>query len=145
MVNDVVNSVSNILPGKQAAPQEVSFLARMKHYLNPKQLVETLSLSKDKIMEMGLYLGVGFLSGFLLKKYSKYVLMVLLCMAGLVVLQQFEIVTIVFNTAKIQEVFGVKPSSLEADLFSVYWNWIKINFSIVLSFSIGFLVGLKVA
>ena len=144
MVNEVVESVSNVLPIGPAAPQEVSFLARMKHYLNPKQLMQTISSSKDKIMEMGLYLGIGFLAGFLLKKYSKYVLIVLLCIAGLVVLQQFEIVTVLFNTVKIQEVFGIRSSSLDADLFSVYWHWIKINFPIVLSFSIGFLVGLKV-
>ena len=145
-MNDMVDSISNGMPLAPApAPaQAVSFLERMKHYLNPKNLMETISSSKDKIIEMGMYLGIGFLAGFLLKKYSKYIVILLLCVAGLVVLQQFEIVMVVFNTAKIQEVFGIKTSTMDADLFSVYWHWIKLNFSIVLSFSIGFLLGLKV-
>jgi len=146
MMNDMVDSISNgmSLASKPAKAQTLGFLERMKQYLNPKSLMEAISTSKDKIVEMGIYLGIGFLAGFLLKKYSKYVLILLLCIAGLVVLQQFEFVTILFNTAKIQEVFGIKTSTMDADLFSVYWHWIKLNFSIVLSFSIGFLLGLKV-
>ncbi len=145
-MNDMINSISNGLPlsSAPAAAQTASFLERMKHYLNPKNLMETISSSKDKIIEMGMYLGIGFLAGFLLKKYSKYVLILLLCVAALVILQQFEVLTVVFNTAKIQQVFGIKTSTIDADLFSVYWHWIKLNFSIVLSFSIGFLLGLKV-
>ncbi len=146
MMNDVINSISNGMPpvSTPAPVQTASFLERMKHYLNPKNLMETISTSKDKIVEMGIYLGIGFLAGFLLKKYSKYIIILLLCVAALVVLQQFEILTVVFNTTKIQEVFGIKTSTMDADLFSVYWHWIKLNFSIVLSFSIGFLLGLKV-
>ena len=151
MMNDMVDSISNSMPftqeplaPMQAPAHKASFLEQVKHYLNPKNLMETIAASKDKIIEMGMYLGVGFLAGFLLKKYSKYILILLLCIVGLVVLQQFEIVTIVFNTAKIQELFGIKATTMEADLFTVYWNWIKLNFSIVLSFSIGFLVGLKI-
>ena len=146
MMNDMINSISNGMPlGPAPAPvQTASFLERMKHYLNPKNMMETISTSKDKIVEMGMYLGIGFLAGFLLKKYSKYIIILLLCVAALVVLQQFEILTVVFNTTKIQEVFGIKTSTMDADLFSVYWHWIKLNFSIVLSFSIGFLLGLKV-
>jgi len=147
-MNNVIDSVSNALPTMPSASvpaQSASFLERMKYYLNPKQLMQMISASKDKIVEMGLYLGVGFITGFLLKKYSKYVLVVLLCMAALVILQQFEVLTISFNTAKIQEVFGIRPSTtMDSDLFSVYWHWIKLNFAIVLSFSIGFLLGLKV-
>ena len=152
-MNNMVDSISKFgirpsdglpLTSAPAPAQIASFFERMKHYLNPKNLMETISSSKDKIIEMGMYLGIGFLAGFLLKKYSKYIIILLVCVGALVVLQQFEIVTVVFNTAKIEEVFGIKTSTMDSDLFSVYWHWIKLNFSIVLSFSIGFLLGLKV-
>lgn len=138
-----MDSMANAMPTTPALPQDASFLARVKYHLNPTNLMQSIKGSKNLLIEVGMYLGIGFLVGFLLKKYSKYVLVALLCIAGLVVLQQFDFVTIAFNTAKIQEVFAVRSSSLQADLFSMYWDWIKINFSIVLSFSIGFLIGLK--
>ena len=140
MVNDMMES----MPITPAAGQQVSFFERMKQYLNPAQLKQAIITSKDTIIEMGIYLGIGFLVGFALKKYSKYVLVALLCIAGLIVLQQFEFVSIGFNTVKIQDMFGIKSAQMDTDMMTMYWQWIKLNASIVISFSIGFLFGLKV-
>ena len=141
----MINNIASPLSDMVGQSQNQSMFDKIKSFLNPKQWMETISHSRDTLIEMGMYLGIGFVVGFLLKKYSKYLLVVLLCVAGLVVLQQFEVVTVVFNTAKLQELFGIKSTTMDADIFSVYWDWIKLNFSIVLSFSIGFLLGLKVA
>lgn len=113
--------------------------------LSPQSLLEKIKSSKDKLIEMGIYLGIGFLAGFLLKKYSKYVLTLLVFVGALVVLQQFELITIVVHGEKVQELLGIQSTtSMDANILAVYWEWVKLNFAIVLSFSIGFLVGLKV-
>ena len=144
MVNDMVDSVSRSMPGAPASAEQMSFLERMRSYLNPSNLKQTIITSKDTIIEMGLYIAIGFAIGFALKKYSKYVLVALLCIAGLVILQQFEFVSLSFNMAKVQEVFGFRSSQLDGDMMAVYWHWIKLNLTIVISFVIGLLLGLKI-
>lgn len=106
-------------------------------------LMDKLNLSKDKLIEMGIWLGIGFLAGFLFKKYAQYLAIVVLTLVALAVLQQFEFITVGINWAKFQGLQPV-PVSEGANLLTVYWEWVKANFAVVLSFSVGFFVGLKV-
>ena len=125
--------------------RQVGWLDRIKETLNLKDIMDKFELSKNTLIELGLYCGIGFLSGFLLKKYGSYVFIVVLMIVGLIVLQQFDIVTITVNWNKVQEVFGIQPTTtLDTNVLTVYWEWVKLNFAIVLSFSVGFLIGLKV-
>ena len=128
----------------QEAPQ-LSFFDRLKDNLNPTNLMERLNLSKNKLIELGLYLGIGFLSGFLFKKYFKYMLVFVAFIGCLYWLQYMNVITVVINADRAQEIFGVQPGAVfeDAGLMSQYWEWVKANVALVLTYSIGFFIGLK--
>lgn len=122
-----------------------SLIDKVKTSLRIDTLTSKLQLSTNKLIEMGVYLGIGFLSGFLLKKYSSYVFVFVLFLVGIVVLQHLGVLSVVINWTKVQELFGIQPAVLsDATVFALYWEWIKMNFALVLSFSIGFLIGLRI-
>lgn len=122
----------------------VSWLGRIKENLQINTLMDKFHLSPSRLIEMALYLGIGFLSAFLLKKYSSYVFVFILFIVTLILLHQFNIITIVVDWAKIQTLFGIQPATVPDANVVLYWEWIKMNFALVLSFSIGFLIGLRV-
>ena len=117
----------------------------IKKALNIDNLMKKLDMSRDKLINIGLYLAAGFLVGFLLKKYSRYVFTVVLCVAALVVLHYANIITVTLNWQRLQE-FGIGQISatMDATLLNVYWEWVKLHVAVVLSFSVGFLIGVKV-
>lgn len=132
------------MPVAQSGP-DVGFLAKIKSTLSLDNISQKLHLSKDKLIELGLYLGIGFISGYLIKKYSQYVVSLVVLIIGLVVLQQLDLLMITVNADKVRSLLGIyPPTTVDASLLTTYWEWVRLNFSIVLSFSIGFLCGLKV-
>lgn len=100
---------------------------------------------KGNLVEIAIYAGVGFVIGFLFKKYVKYIALIILCIVGLVILQQFDLVHTNINWQKIQDLFNIQPieHSLDTQTFHAYFDWVKANFVFVLSTSIGFFIGLK--
>ncbi len=126
-----------------AAVADKGWFESIKEKLNLESITKKLSLSRDRIIEIGLYLGIGFLAGFLFKKYAKYLVIVVITIVALILLQQLKFIDVTINWNKIQ---GIQPVSVSegADMWSVYWQWIKMNFGVILSFSVGFFVGFKV-
>jgi|SRR5579872_1061334 len=126
---------------------KAGLLEKIKDTLNPDNLAQRFNLTKSRLLEMGLYLLVGFIVGFLLKKYSRFVFAVALIAILLIILQQLNVLTFAINWAEIRELLGIQPTQTTPDmsLFSVYWEWVKANVALVLSFSVGFLVGLRLA
>ena len=122
---------------------EKGWLETFKQKLNIDGLMKKMNLSKERVFEIVLYIGIGFLAGFLFKKYAKYLFVVILTIVALAILHHLEFVNLTVNWDKIQ---GIQPISapLDANVWSVYWEWIKANVAIVLSFSVGFFVGFKV-
>lgn len=116
-----------------------------KEYLNPQGIMDKLHLSRQKIFELGIYFGIGFLLGFLIKKYAKFLFAVAATVVAIVALQQFDVVTVVINWDRVQELFGIQYPNLDTDIFTMYWEWIKVNMGLVLSLSIGFILGYKAA
>jgi uncharacterized membrane protein (Fun14 family) len=124
---------------------ETGMFESMKESLHPSAIMKKLNLTKSKLLEMGIYLGVGFLAGYLLKKYGKFVIALIIGILALALLEQLGIISIQFHADKFQELFGIKPvASSEGGIVMVYWEWVKANVVLVLSFSIGFLIGLRV-
>lgn len=119
------------------------WFASVKSKLNVDGITQKLNLSRSRLIELGLYLGIGFLAGFLFKKYAKYLLVVVLMVVALAVLHQFKFIDVAINWNKIQ---GLQPTSapVDSNMLTVYWEWVKANFAVVLSFSVGFFVGFKV-
>lgn len=124
---------------------EMGWFERLKTALHFDDLMEKLDLSWYKLLDMALFLGIGFLIGFLWKRYANYVIALLFFCALLFVLSQLNILSITFNWVKIQQCCGVEPAVPDSDLVALLWNWMKNNILILFSFIIGLCFGAKVS
>ncbi len=108
-------------------------------------VIEKFRAYKGNLLELGIYLGIGFAVGFLLKKYFKYIFLLVLFIVSLVILEQFNLVHMSVEWAKVQKLFNLQQTGVafDAQAVSSYTQWVKANFVAVLAASIGFLVGLK--
>lgn len=107
-------------------------------------LIEKIRDSKETIFDIALYGGLGFLLGYLVKKFSSYLIAFAIFILILFVLQQFEFMFVAINWAKVQSTLGIQPvNSAEASILGAVWEWMKANVLISVSFIIGFLLGLK--
>lgn len=120
-------------------------LDTVKEKLNMDNIMGKIKSSKDQLFEIGLYAGAGFLSGFLLKKYSSYVAVLVLLLVGLGVLQQMQVVNVVIDWNKAHEMFGINAVPASADsIIHTIWSWVKANMAISISYLVGLFIGLKV-
>ncbi len=144
MINDTMSNGANVA---QSMPtQGPSFLEKLKEMFTMDYISKTLNISKTMLFEMGIYLIIGFLTGFLAKKFGNYLAVVLLTVAGMVLLQHMGAVTIVVNWDKAQGLLGMQPTAgLDANVFMMFFEWIKLNIMLAISFAIGFVVGWKLA
>lgn len=118
----------------------------VKSKFDVETIVERVKSSQDRLFEVGMYAGIGFLSGFLLKKYSTYVAVFVLFLIGLGVLSQLEVINIIVNWDKVYELFGIQAAqTVTADnILSMVWEWVRVNMVISISYIIGLFIGLKV-
>ncbi len=129
----------------KAPTAQGGWLEGVKDKINPDQWMAKLNLSKARLVDIGLYLGFGFVTGFLLKKYGRYVVVFGFMVLGLVALQQLGVLNVAINWNKAQELFGIqRVETPDTNLLRMYVEWIKLNVGLVLTFSIGFIAGLKV-
>jgi FUN14 family protein len=126
-------------------PVEVGWFDKLKNSLQFNKLAEKLNFSKHKILDMALFFGIGFLSGFLWKRYATYFIAALIFVAVLILLNQLDLITININWIKLQECCGVEPARADADILAMIWDWSKNNILIIFSFIIGFCFGAKVS
>jgi len=107
--------------------------------------LDKVNISSNRLIEIGMYLGIGFVTGFLLRRCAAYVFIAILTLVGLFMLHQFGVITVTVDPVKMQELFGIKQTvTLDTNIMMVWWEWIKLNMALVLSFFIGLLIGLKI-
>jgi len=107
-------------------------------------IINYIVQSKEVIFEIGLYGLLGFAVGYLLKRYSGFIVTFALVIVILVVLNQFGLVTIFLNWNKFYEYIGVQPALVSTDnLIAVGTEWARTNIIVVASAAIGFLIGLR--
>lgn len=107
-------------------------------------LVDKIRDSKESIVDIALYAGLGFLLGYLVKRFSAYLIMIAICIVIIIALQQFEVIFVAINWAKIQSALGMQPvTTADSSLITTSWEWMKANVLISVSFIIGFLLGLR--
>jgi len=106
--------------------------------------LDKLHITTDQVIQVSLYLGAGFLVGFLLKRLSTYLLAIVFALVVILMLHQFNVVTLTFNLDKIQEFLGMQAAG-QTNVVVALWEWAKMHVAYVLSFVIGFLIGLKVS
>lgn len=128
------------------APVTVGFLEKMKVFASPDYWMQRFNLDKEKIINLLLYFGAGFLLGFLLKKYSRYVFAFALFALALTALMYSDIVSFSINWPKVHSMVGLQSATMppDATLLTLFWEWAKLNASMAFSFVLGFLLGLKV-
>lgn len=111
-----------------------------------KHAMEWLHESRTLLLDILLYGGLGFLSGFLLRKYSNYVAFLVLVIVGIIILQQWNVMNVIINWSKINDFFGFQhaPLTLDGASFNLFWEWCKVNMAIVVSYIVGLLIGLRI-
>jgi uncharacterized membrane protein (Fun14 family) len=126
-------------------PTSPGLLDTLKERFDMQGVIQKAKLSKDKIYEAGLYAGIGLVCGYLIKRYSAYVVMGVLALLGLWVLQQYGVVQIAVNWDKVYEVFGIQVAQdVTADtVIGMVWEWMKVNMVISISYLVGFFIGLR--
>ncbi len=146
MMNEMMQDAMEAPPVMPSAQTSPGMLDSIKQSFNMQNIMDKIRHSKDKLFEAGLYAGIGFISGFLLKKYSTYVLVCVLVLIGLGVLQHLEVINVMINWDKVNEVFGIQAAqTVTADsIISIVWEWIKLNMIISISYLVGLFIGLKV-
>jgi uncharacterized membrane protein (Fun14 family) len=117
----------------------------LKNAMQPDAIADKLGMDKHTLFDIGLYGAIGFITGFLLKKYSEYFIALLLVVIGVVVLQQFDYISIAINMPKVNEAFGLQSMPVAGDKYgTLLLEWIKSNIAGSASLVVGFLIGLKV-
>jgi uncharacterized membrane protein (Fun14 family) len=122
-------------------------LESVKERVNASQIFEKISESQGLIMDVLLYGGIGFLTGYFLKRYSNIVIIAILLGTGLVFLQQLDFINITIHWDTIHTTLGLSPAVkvLSDNFFILATEWSRANMHIVVSWVIGFLSGLKIA
>jgi len=151
MENTVVETVTEtVVPVPEVAvtpvvavPEAPGWFEKLIIKLHLDGLLKKINLTPGRLGQIMLYLGIGFLAGFLFKKYGKLFLIVILTIVGLFVLQHFGFVSIAINWEKIRALQPI-PVMQGENVWSEYWAWLMANIAIVISSAIGFFIGFKV-
>lgn len=121
-----------------------NLVSTVKNNFSVDGIINYIVQSKDVILEIGLYGLLGFAAGYLLKRYSAFIVTLALVMVVFVVLNQFNLVTILLNWNKLYEYLGIQPALVSSDnLIAVGSEWARTNVIVVASSVIGFLIGLR--
>ena len=122
------------------------FIDSLKGAMHPEAIAHKLGMNTDTLVDISLYGAIGFITGFLLKKYSEYFIALLIFLIGALVLQHFDYISISINTAKVHELLGLQQVPMVGDKYgTLLLDWIKSNVAGSASLMIGFLIGLKVS
>ncbi|HLW72557.1 MAG TPA: FUN14 domain-containing protein [Candidatus Babeliales bacterium] len=117
----------------------------LKNAMQPEVIANKIGMDKNVLIDIGLYGAIGFITGFLLKKYSEYFIALVLFVVGVVVLQQFDYMSVSINLPKIHQMLGLQSVPMVGDKYgAMFLEWIKANVAGSASFAVGFLIGLKV-
>ena len=128
----------------QATVDHIGFLDTLKEKLNPSALMEKVQDSKGLLIEAGLYAGFGFLTGFLFKKFSSYVALVVALGIGIILLNQYGIMVVTVNWAKLYGMFGMTLAAQTGPgMAAGLWQWIQAHLIVTASFVFGFLLGIR--
>lgn len=132
-----------ISPTPQAI--QMGWFDKLKNSLNLDTLAQKFNLSQYRLLDIGLFFGIGFLTGFLWKRYANYFIAGVIFATFLFILNQLDLFSFNVNWLKLQECCGVQQPQADADILVMLWEWIKMNVLIIASFVLGFCFGAKVS
>lgn len=142
MEQETIDITTSSPPTSSTTP---GILETLKNRLDVDGVVQKAKLSKDKIYEGALYGGIGLICGYLVKRYSAYVVMAVVALIGVWILQQYDVLQVAVNWDKVYDYFGIQAAqNVTADtVIGMAWEWMKLNMVISISFLVGFFVGLR--
>lgn len=124
--------------------QQVSPTGLFKQFSTSWQKLNSdLDASAYKFVEISSYLGVGFFSGLLIKKYFHYLLIVALSV-GLTIMLAEEYGLVIVNWNKIQLVTGITANDTIVTISEHFVHCFKNNMVTSVSLLLGFIIGYKV-
>jgi hypothetical protein len=132
-----------ISPTPQAT--QIGWFDKLKNSLNLDALAQKLNLSQYRLLDIALFFGVGFLTGFLWKRYANYFMAAVIFATLLFIFNQLDLFSFNVNWTKLQECCGVQHPNPDADILVMLWQWTKMNVLIIASFVLGFCFGAKVS
>ena len=126
--------------------QQQGILETVKDKVNVAALVEKMHDSQGLILNGFLFVGIGFLCGYLIKRYINAVITLILVLTALFVLQQFEIITVTIHWQMIYESLGIAQimKLVDDNVAPFVFELAKANVLLVVTWVIGFLVGIKI-
>lgn len=122
---------------------ELSWFAKLKKSLKLDTLFQKLDLSRAKLIEMAVFLAIGFLIGILWRKYSNYLIAGFVFIGLLLFLQHLEVINVFINWPVIQDFCGLDVH--QGDIGGALWCWCKAHFLSLGALGIGVVIGLKVS
>lgn len=128
---------------KTEASGSTDFLTHIKNFFT--QIIDKLKNSNYMVIDLVIAFGFGFLVGFLVKKFSQLMLLLTLFIIGLIILQQFDLISVSCNVSQVQSILGVKHVPTSVEFLPLCWTWIKIHAAVSISFVIGIILGLNLA
>lgn len=122
---------------------QTSWIEQLKDTFDIEKLSRSLDLSFNGLMNLLMYLCAGFFVGFFFKKFMHYLLVSILISIG--VLYIFNILNIVvIDIVRLKSLFGISPTDTVQSLSATYLDWMKSNVPLVVSATVGFIIGYKV-
>lgn len=141
MINEANTAVTTAPAAAQ--PAGAGFLATLKTKLNLDALMAKLNLTSEKMLEVGAYLGIGFFTGFLFKKYFKYLFIIVVSVILAVVGLEY-VGVIKVDWIGLRSICGLQRVDSVDTVVNTCLAWVRVNLALVLSWFVGFLIGYKV-
>ncbi len=125
---------------------QTSLVESLKNAMQPETIAHRLGIDKNILVDVSIFGAIGFIIGFLLKKYSEYFIALVLLLIGMAVLQHFDYIAVSFNIQKIHDMLGLQSVPMMGMSYNALLvEWVKANIPATISCVVGFLIGLKVA
>ena len=120
----------------------VGWVEALKEKLHLQEIYEKFDITSGVVADALIFLVVGFLGGFLLKKYVRYAIIAIVALfLAIKGLESIGVISI--DWIKFQTWAGLQPTDTVDSVFSCCTQWVKENVIVTVSFLLGFLVGMR--
>jgi len=108
-------------------------------------LIDKFQLSRTLFFDMALFAGIGFLSGFLIRRFAGYLVAFVLFGIALIILQEMEIIMMHVNTGQLFQILGIPVTNNFSNelIVPLVIEWVKVHMIVTITGVVGFLLGLQ--
>ncbi len=110
-----------------------------------ERIVARIGESRNMLTYVGICFVVGFIGGYITKKYSKYLVFMVLLVGMMMVLEHVGMISIVIHQKVIADALGATSLFNDGRSLSLtLYDWLTHNKASMLSGLIGFLWGVRI-